>query len=622
MKKKVTCSLDCFDLCQFEVEVEDGTITRIDGAEDHPLTRGFICGKGRAHLERHNSPDRLMTPMRKQGGEWHPISYEEAEMLIVEHLRATPLDQILFYSDAGHGGLSKEVDALFFSCLGGVIRPRGSLCWAAGIQATRSTFSDVLSTPPDDIESAETIVLWGRNPADTNRHLAQRVALEKQRGKTVVLIDPLRTRSANLSTHHLPIRANTDALLALGIIRWLRDQGRLDLSRIKANSVGWESLPLDDDRLELDRVAEQTGLSKEEILHLASCYAEGRVTTYIGYGLQRYRNGAHIVQAINALSFATFNYGGGGSGVNYGHRAFVNRVMRPHKRFDRVSDTFVMAKFASYVLSHEIQMLMVTKANPMVQLPDLNQVRRAFDKIPFKVGIDLFMTDTMAACDLVLPAPSLFEEEDVLLTSMYSPYLQYSQKVVDNPAIKGEYALFKSLAHRLGLSSFPQEPLTDYLEKAVSPILEAEGMSFKAFREKGWIADRPEGQYAQMETFRFDPRLLPPLEDPMFPLRLITPHHRDSLHSQGFRTVEGLPEVHMSRKVYETWVNSDRVRVRSSVGELLGKVKVVDMPDDLIMIHEGYWHKSGAVNVLTQDAYSDLGEQAAYYDTFVEVRGV
>jgi anaerobic selenocysteine-containing dehydrogenase len=600
----------------------DNQITGLTGAKDHPLTKGFICNKGREHLERHLSPDRLRTPLKRVGDQWISIDYDEAEGMIIEHLEGCDNSQIIHYNDAGYGGLAKEVDNLFFSCLGGVVSPRGSLCWAAGIQATKDTFSDVLSADVGELENAETIVLWGRNPSDTNLHLANRIVAEKKKGKRIILIDPIKTASARLTTDHLAIRPNTDHLLALGILKYLDNRGEIDNQWIHDHSNGWDKIPFDSQMLQLSEVSRLTGLEETQIIDLARAYQSTAVMTYIGYGLQRYRTGGNVVRCINALSFATRNFGGKGRGVNYAHKGFSKGINTYADRFEKVHSTFVMSKFGEYVLANDIRMIMVTKANPLVQLPNLELVKKAFSSIDFKVGIDLFMTDTMMACDLVLPATSIFEEEDVVLTSMYSPHLQYSEKVIDNNQIKGEFEFFRSLADKINLPDYPLISKEAYLEDAISDVLSKHGMTFEEFKSKGWITEKAQIQYENMKRFNFICQLLLPLEDQEYPMRLITPHHRNSLHSQGFRTHYDIPKVHMSQRVYETLVMSEKVEVISRNGHLVGTAIVSEIPDNLIMIYEGYWHHSGSVNVLTTDAYSDIGDQAAYYDTFVKVRGI
>lgn len=624
MNKIITCPLDCLDLCQIEVVVEGDEIVSLKGDKTHPLTKGFICNKGRDHLKRHLDPERLRTPMKKINGEWIEITYDEAESMIVENLKRYNNYEILHYYDSGYGGINKEVDGLFFNAMGGVVRHRGSLCWAAGIAATEAAFSDVVSADFEELTNSDVIVLWGRNPADTNVHLANLIMEEKKKGKRVIVIDPLKTNSRSLTTDFIEIEANTDHILALGIIKYLYDEKRLDTERICDLSEGWDGLLEEIGCLTLNDVSSKTGVEIEQIVDLANLFSTKKVMTYIGYGLQRYRTGGNVVKSINALCFSTFNYGEKGRGVNYGDRGFSKKVdtyLDRMKKEVTPPDTYVMSKFGEYVLTHDIKMLFITKANPLVQLPNLEKVYEAFEKVEFKVGIDLFMTDSMNECDLVLPATSIFEEEDIIFTSMFSPFLQYSEQVLENSSIKGEYELFQSLASKMVLKNYPIVSKEDYLKDAIRLVLEEHEMTFEEFKAKKRLRVHTKKQYEAMDKFKFSCELKEVSKLSEYPLRLITPHHKNSLHSQGFKDIKEIPEVFMSQNTYERFVRKSEVIVESEFGKLIGKAVVSDISDKLIMIYEGYWKHSGEVNRLTTDDFSDIGNQAAYYDTFVKVSG-
>ncbi|MBN2260355.1 MAG: molybdopterin-dependent oxidoreductase [Clostridiales bacterium] len=629
-KKIITCPLDCFDLCMIDVHIEGENIIELKGNKEHPMTQGFICQKGRDHLKRHLSEERIKAPMKKVDGKWIEISYEEAENLLVEKLMTYDRKSIIHYNDSGYTGISKEVDELFFNHLGGVVSPRGSLCWSAGIQATKDTFNDVISSNPDEIENAEVIVLWGRNPIVTNIHLANRLSKAKNQGKIIILIDPILTESAALATDFIRVRPDTDHLLALAIIKIMKDAGKIDEKKIVENSIGWEVFADSIDTFSLEDIYRETQIPFEKIKYLAELYSSKRVITYIGYGIQRYKRGGNTVKAINALSFTSRNYGKKGTGINYAHKGFsklIEGYLYESIKFVDLHDTFVKSKFGQYVKDHDIKMLFVTKSNPLVQLPNLNLVNEAIERIEFKVGIDLFMTDTMAACNLVFPASNIFEEEDVFYSSMYSPYLQYSEKVIDNTDIKGEYDLFQSLALKMDIKSYPIVSKELYLAKALDKVFLEHKITLKELKETKYI--RLENDYQKFEKFRFindegkvAVEVHKPFSSSEYPLRLISPKIKNSLHSQGFREYEGLPDVYMSQNIYNQSVKEKYVEVESRQGTLKGRVVIRELADDIIVINEGHWQRSGSVNRLTSDEYSDIGDQAAYYDTFVKIRGI
>lgn len=136
--KKIShgCTLDCFDCCKFNVYVEKNKVIKIEGDPLHPYTKGFICKKGLAHLDRLTHPNRLTKPRLKVGESWQEISFEEALELMankLSHYKNTYGSQsVLYYEQYGNGSLLKSIGDLFFNFYGGATKQKGGL---AGVQA-------------------------------------------------------------------------------------------------------------------------------------------------------------------------------------------------------------------------------------------------------------------------------------------------------------------------------------------------------------------------------------------------------------------------------------------------------------------------------------------------------
>ena len=116
---KQACTLDCPDACKFNIYVENNKIIRIEGEKEHPYTKGFICNKGRAHLERVYHKDRIYQPMLKVNGTWKEISFEEAVDIMAEKLtyyreNYSP-KSVINYEQYGNGGLLKSINNIFFN---------------------------------------------------------------------------------------------------------------------------------------------------------------------------------------------------------------------------------------------------------------------------------------------------------------------------------------------------------------------------------------------------------------------------------------------------------------------------------------------------------------------------
>jgi len=651
---KFACSLDCFDLCSLVAVKDGGRIVKIEGDKDHPVTKGFICKKGRDHLERLYHKNRFFKPRIKKDGQWHEISYEEAIGLLSEklsgYIKEYGPESILHYNDSGYGGMSKDVDNIFFNGLGGVTSHTGTLCWGAGDKAQKYDFGANRSHNPEDFENSKMMILWGRNPADTNIHLMSFIKNAKKRGCKVILIDPFRTNSASIADDVYQVRPGTDAALALGMANYIIENGLSDGKYIKDNTLGFEQFKAYAKEFTIEKTSEITGLSSEAIVGLAKAYGSIKPASIIvGYGLQRYRNGGNTVRAIDALGAITGNIGVSGGGIHYNNKkygAFVGDLTEQSAAGVENRRTYSKANFAEFIFSEKetpVKCMFVTKANPMVQLPNTNKAMEAFKQIEFKVGIDLFVTDTLEHCDLIFPATTILEEEDVIYSSMFNPYMLYSHRVVEPlNGIVSEYDLFMQLADKMDVKAYPRLDRDAYFNGQLRRLFETFNTDLDQLKKSPIIINKdeiawedgkfltPSGKFELYSEKAKGDGLSPlPVYMPIdkkkkaYPIRLMTTHHRNSLHSQGFMDVEGLPEIYLSETdlLNNGVADGDEITVRSEYGELRAVAKVKkDMLADTALMYEGYWHKSGCVNLLTPDGISDMGEQAIYYECFICIR--
>ncbi|MBB6217130.1 anaerobic selenocysteine-containing dehydrogenase [Anaerosolibacter carboniphilus] len=650
---KFTCPMDCFDACGMIATVQNGKVIKVEGDPAHPFTKGYVCEKGKRHLERLYHPERLRKPKKRMGDIWIDISWEEAideiGNKLLEIKREYGTTAVLHYSDAGYGGLSKSVDKMFFNYYGGVTVSRGGLCWSAGIQGQKYDFGDNQGHHPKDHLNAKTIIIWGRNPYNTNLHLMEYLAQAKKQGTHIVLIDPIRTKTANIASEHIYIKPSTDGALALGMARVIIEESLVDQRYIDQYVKGYEAFKDYVADFTLERVEKITGIDQETIKRLAITYAANKPSCIIiGYGLQRYINGGNNVRCIDALGAITGNIGIQGGGVNYANKSisrYVKGEVVKSEGFIKNQRTYSKTKLGEFLESVQeptIKCIFVTKSNPLVQVPNISRTMEAFAKVDFKVVVDMFMTDTAKLADIVLPCTSILEEEDLIYSSMFSPYISYSAKAVAPPdGIIGEYEFFRRLAIKLGLEEYPDIGQGEFLERAIQPLMNTFEITLDQIkhsyfsipkREIPWEDGKfetPSGKFelysemAMAEGTSPLPTYIPALEGGReFPLRLLTPHCKKSLHSQHFVFISEVPVVYLNKKTFVSnhLEMSGLVKIESKQGILIAKPEIDEsVGDEILMIYEGWWHKSGSVNFLTEDIISDIGEQAAIYDCFCKI---
>jgi anaerobic selenocysteine-containing dehydrogenase len=305
----------------------------------------------------------------------------------------------------------------------------------------------------------------------------------KKTATRIIVIDPIQSDTAKSLGTHLAVKPGTDAALALAMAHVIVTENRYDRSFVQGHVLGFDRFCRYLKSFDPETAAMITGLSSETIRALARDYAAATAPgIWMGYGLQRYANGGNTVRCIDALAAVCGHVGRPGTGANYAARSLAPLLNQPEKNSKAhvtASRTFpapMLGHFLQTVDNPPIAAAFVAGGNPLNQSPDLAAVVSGFDRIPFKVVFDHFMTDTARHADLVLPAATVFEQEDLFVTSMYSHVLNYSQKAVDPPdTLMPESDFFLALATHMGIDTLGFSSSRDYLAQCAAPLLESLG---------------------------------------------------------------------------------------------------------------------------------------------------
>jgi anaerobic selenocysteine-containing dehydrogenase len=214
-------------------------------------------------------------------------------------------------------GLTNEIGYSFWKSFGGVTMTYGNLCWPAGLEAVRLTLGTVKHNVPWDLVNAGLIIIWGKNPAETNIQEMAFIGRAKENGTKIIVIDPRRTPTADKADILFCPLPGTDGALALAIARILIEEDLTDRSFIEKNVTGFEEF-----RRSLNITAGEaekiTGIPSDNIFELARLIGNEKHVTFLpGYGLQRYQNGGQTIRSILSLAAITGNIGRTGTGFNY-----------------------------------------------------------------------------------------------------------------------------------------------------------------------------------------------------------------------------------------------------------------------------------------------------------------
>jgi anaerobic selenocysteine-containing dehydrogenase len=659
------CPLNCWDSCGFNVTVENDKILKVEGDPSHPITKGKICGRGRMLETRTNSPQRLLHPLKKVHGIFEQIPWEQALDEISYKLKEIKGNYgstaVLHSHDYSNNGMLKNLDQRFFNCFGGVTELYGSICWGAGIEAQKWDFGDAYSHEPDDLFNSKNIVVWGRNIARTNMHFYEKLLEAKKRGAKLFVIDPIFNATAKIADEYITIKPGMDGLLAAGIIKEMLRLGLDDNHFIENCTYGFADLMQLLDSISLERLSKMAEVPIEKMSKLARIYADKPTSTFMGLGLQRYKNGGNTIRFIDALVAVSGNIGIRGGGANYANLQVGQSFAMDELTLSNRKNTgrqFPIMKQAEEILAAtepEIKMIIVTCGNPLTQVPDTNIVKKAFTSVSTLVVIEQFMTDTAKLADYVLPTTTAFEEEDFYYSSMYHHYVNYGPKLVPSPGeAKSDLWIWTQLAERLGFGEDFHFSREQWFKMALES-LEEKGVTLEKLKEQATLElpvkmipwqDRkfktPTGKFeftSQLGQLKGDSGLLKlsvPVEskwaDPhlakKYPYGLLTIHPLRSNHSQNYHLLHTEPrvKVEVAPNIAENLLlkKDDYVRVWNERGEVKGYITILPKAHpNTINIDEGIWDKfGGSVNNLTSSRSSDNGLGSTLYDCLVNLEKI
>ncbi len=657
-------------MCSLLAHVEDGRIVRVQGDPDHPYTAGFACGKVNRDADLVNSPERLATPLKRTGakgsGQFAPIGWDEALDEIASRWKSVIAESgplaLLGYAYSAHQGLMNRglVNGLFHA-LGSSRLQAGTVCDTCCEAAWDVTVGPVGGADPEDVVHSDLVISWGADLAATNVHFwALAEEQKKKRGMPIVVIDPRRTRSARAADLYLPIRIGTDAALALGIMHILVRDGRADRGYIARHTLGFDAVERDIlPKFPPARVAEITGLAVADIEKLAAMYGQAKAALIrLGEGMTRLTHGGQALRTVALLPGVSGHYGvkGGGALLLTAASCDLNyaAVRRPSGPAATRNINHLRLGDALLTLSDPpIRALYISANNPAVTCPEVHKVRKGLMREDlFTVVHDPFMTDTARYADIVLPAASYLETDD--LYRAYGAYWMQWGRQAAKPrgAARSNFDVAQALAKRMGLTDpifglAPQDAALELFKGATGPAAAAdkqklfagEPISIKHQRE-GQPFATPSGKL-EFHSEQLARQGLSPVpdwsEDPVeaaeaatWPLRLLTAPGYFQAHTafsgvDFLRIREGKPHcvLHPEEAARRGLKDGDAVRLFNGRGEIGLVLQVADDVQPGVVLVPGQRPTgeavSGTINMLCSDRYTDMGEGATYQSTWLEV---
>jgi anaerobic selenocysteine-containing dehydrogenase len=502
------CPQDCPDTCAFIYHVEDGKLVEVTGDPDHPMTRGGLCVKLKNFAEHHYNPDRLLYPMKRVGpkgsGQFERISWDEALAEIKRRWTAI-IDEygsqaIMPHAYLGHQGTLNGLTAgdAFFNRLGSTVAEK-TYCESGSSTAWIMTVGPTGGLDVESLAYSRYIIVWGMNMLNTNLHAWPFILKAKANGAKVVVIDPVRTRTAKQADWHVAIRPGTDAALALGMMNVIIAEGLIDRDYVEKYTLGYEQLKARAEQFPPERVSQITGIPADDIVKLAREYATTQPSAIRqGVAVERSPGGGDAVRAITclpALVGAWRHVGGGTVEMPIWEFPFkFDFICRPDwiKPGTRVVNELDLgaALTGEMALDPPIKSLFVYNSNPVSQAPAAGQIVEGLKREDlFTVVSELFITDTAKYADVLLPATMQAEQYDLMVTWGHL-YVMLNQPAIDPPGeCVPNVELFRRLAKTMGFDDeYWSLSLDEMLRRSYdwdSPAMQ--GITLEQLKEKGWM---------------------------------------------------------------------------------------------------------------------------------------
>jgi anaerobic selenocysteine-containing dehydrogenase len=632
--------------CGILVGVKDNRIVKIKGDPDGFLNRGYLCVKGMASPEKLSHPDRLRHPLKRAGkrgeGKWERITWDEALDEIAENFLR--IKEKYGAKGVAFGvGMPKGLEHFVLIRLANLFGSPNVVASQDVCHAPREiTGMHTCGFYPvaDFHHESRLVLLWGSNITHTNEEGEICSLLLKQlKGKTeLVVIDPRRIPLTDKSRLWLQLRPGTDHALALGLLHVIIEEGLYDRDFVEKWTHGFADLAAHAKQYTPQRVSEITWVPPDLIRKAARLYAQSKpAVLQWGNPIEHNIHAFDTARALVCLMAVTGNLDVPGGNVQaldpkiMGLGPFVRADLIPDKRKEMISAhhgviprfmTIPPAFFRKAVLEgvpYPVKGFYAMCSNALLSYADSRQTYDAFMNLEFTAIADIFMTPTAAMADIVLPAATQFEMDDIGHYGLGHGFILARPKVVDPPeACWPDMKIMNELGKRISPAEYWHDDYRAFLEDVLKPS----GLTYAQFVEQGYLKGPDRFRLYEEKGFRtatskVELRLstaeksnLPPLpdfsglpeeEDPAYPLVLTSGKSRYYLHS-SYRWVDKLrsrapvptTEIHPDTAAAHGIADGDDVVIETREGEILQTARLTDaVHPRVVHAAHGWWFPEG-----------------------------
>lgn len=497
--------------CGLLVHVENGRIIKVEGDPDCSLNRGTICAKGISQIERLNHPDRLTHPLKRLGnrgeGKWTRISWDEALETISGKIRETIKQdgpQAISFAQ----GTPKGLELFLMLRLANLLQipnvsTPGNICHMP--RETASILTCGFFPVPDYDHPPACVMVWGSNLFQTNEEgvIGSQLKRALDRGARVIVIDPRKTTLASRADLWIQPKPGTDLVLAMGMLRVIVDEERYDKQFVENWTEGFPELTDHLRQYPLDKVSEMTWVPKDQIVEAAHLYSRTKpATLQWGNAIEHSINSFQCSRALLFLMAITGNLEAPGGNVNRPGPSIIRpgelvQIKKfPDKKEKILSPEFRMATMMGFVPSqmivkailsgkpHPIRMMYIQGGNPLLSYANSKETFEALRKLSFLVVSEIFLTPSAQMADIVLPAATNFEFDDIGHFGLPHGFILPRPRIVEPPGeCWSDSNILNELGKHLGLGQYFWNDMEECLDEVLKPA----GMTYEDFKAIGML---------------------------------------------------------------------------------------------------------------------------------------
>ena len=578
--KSTTCPLDCFDSCSVILE-DDG---RLKGDKNHPITQGYLCH----HLNNYHKIKRIERPIY-QGKK---IELDEALELLKNRIKITEPAKIIYFKGSGNLGVMQSVTRMFFDRYGATLT-KGGLCEEAGIYGIEEGRGAALPLSPNIVKNSEVVIIWGRNSSITNSHM-----LPALKGKKLIVIDPRVTDIAKKADIHVQIKPRADIYLAMFLSRLAYMEQMEDVEFIEKRCENFDYFLDEINGIPVVELMNKSGVDLSTIGEILSLIEGKKLSILAGIGVQKYDIGHSVLRAIDSFAALLGLFGKDGCGVGFIDDSSYG-FGKPFSSKSKKRVPMPTVNFANYDISF------IQGGNPMRQLPCTPKVKEGLNKSKFVVYFGLFENETSKMADLIIPAKTFLEKEDLKLSYGHE-YIGFMPKLIDSGVGISEYELCRYLMREFKLGETKNEK--EYIDEVLGDnYIKKDGLLASKY-----LANSPYSEkfYTQDEKFHFFDEYDDDFDEEEDGFYLLAVKQNRSLNSQ-FYTDDFLrvpPTLGLK--------DGDEIDLRCGDYKCSYEVRVDEsLRDDCLALYSG-GKKS---NMLTPSLISQEGDGAVYQELKVDI---